>query len=216
MANPAIKPRKSPKQWRSRDTVDSILEGAAQVFERHGYAAGTTNRIAERAGVSIGSVYQYFPNKDSILVALIERHMTEAEQKLLPLGARLVERREPLATGLADVLAVMAELHREQPNLHRVLFEEAPRPVALKKRLDEAEAQAIAGLTIYLGTCDEVTLFDIETAARLVVTVIESVTHNIALNMADDEEWNATAAHTVEMLHAYLTRPESKRIDIYT
>jgi AcrR family transcriptional regulator len=208
----ATKPRKQPKQWRSRDTVESILEGAAQVFDRHGYAAGTTNRIAERAGVSIGSVYQYFPNKDSILVALIERHMEQAEAVLVPLGARLIERREPLATGLADLVAAMAALHREQPNLHRVLFEEAPRPKSLKRKLDAAQAQATAAVTVYLGTSDEVTLHDIETAAQLVVTVVESVTHNIALDMPDDEAWNVTAAHTVEMLHAYLTRPIDERI----
>ena len=51
-----LKPRRSPRQERSRETVEAILQAAAHVFERHGYAAGTTNRIAERAGVSIGSL----------------------------------------------------------------------------------------------------------------------------------------------------------------
>ena len=73
-------PRKSPSQERSRQTVDAIIEAAAQVFERHGYAGGTTNRIAERAGVSIGSLYQYFPNKEAILAVLLERHVAEAER----------------------------------------------------------------------------------------------------------------------------------------
>lgn len=67
-----LKPRRRPAQARSRDTVQAILEAAAQIFERHGYAAGTTNRIATRAGVSVGSLYQYFPNKDAILVALTD------------------------------------------------------------------------------------------------------------------------------------------------
>jgi AcrR family transcriptional regulator len=60
-----LSPRARPSQARSRDTVEALLQAAAQVFECHGYAAGTTNRIAERAGVSIGSLYQYFPNKDA-------------------------------------------------------------------------------------------------------------------------------------------------------
>jgi AcrR family transcriptional regulator len=75
-------PRKLPKQERSEATVESILDAAAQVFERHGYAAGTTSRIAERAGVSIGSLYQYFPNKDAILVALVHRHLAESTAAL--------------------------------------------------------------------------------------------------------------------------------------
>jgi AcrR family transcriptional regulator len=66
----ASQPRRKPVQDRSLATVEAILEAAAQVFERYGYAAGTTNRIAGRAGVAIGSLYQYFRNKDAILVAL--------------------------------------------------------------------------------------------------------------------------------------------------
>ena len=67
------------------------MQAAAQVFARHGYAAGTTNRIADRAGVSIGTLYQYFPNKDAILIALIERHIQEGEELLRPLLSDLVE-----------------------------------------------------------------------------------------------------------------------------
>src|SRR5262247_3195924 len=71
-AKEAVAPRKRPVQERSRSTVDVILEAAAQVLERDGYAAATTDLIAERAGVSIGTLYQYFPNKDSILLALTQ------------------------------------------------------------------------------------------------------------------------------------------------
>lgn len=62
--------RRQPKQARALATRDAILEAATQILERHGEAAFTTNRIAERAGVSIGTLYQYFPNKQAILVAL--------------------------------------------------------------------------------------------------------------------------------------------------
>src|SRR5271154_4777544 len=82
--NQRLTPRKLPRQQRSEATVESILEAAAQVFERHGYAAGTTNRIAERAGVSIGTLYQYFPNKDAILIALARRHLAEGTAALQP------------------------------------------------------------------------------------------------------------------------------------
>jgi AcrR family transcriptional regulator len=69
--------------------VQAVLQAAAQVFERHGYAAGTTNRIAERAGVSIGTLYQYFPNKDAILVALVHQHLAESSAALQPHLQRL-------------------------------------------------------------------------------------------------------------------------------
>ena len=77
-----IRPRKRPSQARSQRTVDAILKAAAQVFSRRGYAATTTNHIAERAGVSIGSLYEYFPSKDALLAALMEAHIEEADAAL--------------------------------------------------------------------------------------------------------------------------------------
>ena len=71
-----VKPRNAPSQPCSTHTVEAILEGAAHILERHGLDACTTNAIAARAGVSIGSLYQYFPTKDAVTVALIERKRT--------------------------------------------------------------------------------------------------------------------------------------------
>ena len=71
--NNKIKPRKKPSQARSKVTVDAIYESALQQFTLHGFNATTTDKIAERAGVSIGTLYQYFPNKETILVELWEQ-----------------------------------------------------------------------------------------------------------------------------------------------
>ena len=66
--------RKSPRQARSTDTVETILAAAARVLERESLAGFNTNRVAEIAGVSVGSLYQYFPNKSALVAALIDRH----------------------------------------------------------------------------------------------------------------------------------------------
>jgi len=68
---PTVTPRKTPRQRRSADTVAVILEAAARILERQGLAAFNTNAVAELAGVSIGSLYQYFPGKDALMAALI-------------------------------------------------------------------------------------------------------------------------------------------------
>jgi AcrR family transcriptional regulator len=76
MKKAPLKPRKIPIQSRSAATVAAILEAAARILEASGFEGYTTNAVAERAGVSVGSLYQYFPNKDVITHALIMREMT--------------------------------------------------------------------------------------------------------------------------------------------
>jgi AcrR family transcriptional regulator len=77
-----VPPRKKPSQARARRTFDLILEASAQILASHGEEALTTNHIAERAGFSIGTLYQYFPNRDSILDALIERERESSERRI--------------------------------------------------------------------------------------------------------------------------------------
>jgi AcrR family transcriptional regulator len=203
MPKRSLRARKQPRQARSRETVEALLEAAAQVFERHGYAAGTTNRIAARAGVSIGSLYQYFPSKDAILLALVERHLDEGTELLAPRPAALAEL--PLRDGLRAVVEAMVALHADRPALHRVLFEEAPRPPALRARLDALAAAATAGVAAWLRACDEVRVADVELAAALVVQTIENVTHTLAIHPAASRPPQAWADATVDMLAAWLT-----------
>ena len=77
---PSATPRKRPKQDRSQATVEAILIAAAHILTENGYNKFTTNRVAELAGVSIGSLYQYFPNKESLIFALGEHHANEMAQ----------------------------------------------------------------------------------------------------------------------------------------
>jgi AcrR family transcriptional regulator len=81
--------RKVPVQARSRDTVATILQAAAHVLERRGYAGFTTNHVAARAGVSIGSIYQYFPDKNALLAGLVERDVQATQAALLAALARM-------------------------------------------------------------------------------------------------------------------------------
>lgn len=80
--------RKKPKQERAEKTVDAVLEAAAQVLQKEGEAGFTTNRVAERAGFGIGTLYQYFPNKESIIAALAERERAALERQVRAALAR--------------------------------------------------------------------------------------------------------------------------------
>src|SRR5579864_4857779 len=95
----ATTPRKLPSQKRSQDTVAALLEATARVLERDGFDRASTNRIAEAAGVSIGSLYQYFPSKEALVAALVERHMAEMRRVLVEEMDRLAQ--APLAEAVA-------------------------------------------------------------------------------------------------------------------
>jgi len=108
--------RREPKQERSRQTVEAVLEGVQRVLRRHGAEAITTNRVAEAAGVSIGSLYQYFPEKQAIFMALHDRHVDRVghviERTMTECtSASLVEFTRELVERLANVHAEDAELH---------------------------------------------------------------------------------------------------------
>src|SRR5215218_10075491 len=100
----AISARKRPIQQRSRQTVDLLLEAAAQVLEGGGLAAFNTNALAARAGVSIGSVYQYFPGKDAVMAALVRREAARFDAALAE-GLAQAEHL-PLAEAIARLAAV--------------------------------------------------------------------------------------------------------------
>ncbi|MFD4444790.1 TetR/AcrR family transcriptional regulator [Nocardia sp. NPDC058519] len=172
-----FRPRKQPKQSRAALTRRWILDAAAQVFAEHGYAAGTTNRIAQRAGVSVGSLYQYFPNKDAILRTLMDEHV-EA-------GTRLLDERLScgLPAELDDVLRLfiraVIDNHRDNPRLHRVLFEEAPRAPEFLTRLRETEGFVVEMVTQLLAQHPQVCVPHSGRAARIVVAAVESLIHRL-------------------------------------
>ena len=119
------RPRKKPLQARSREMVETILEASARVFVKHGYSKATTNRIAEAAGISVGSLYQYFPSKDAIAVELLRRYRESlvalVHEHLSGVGADGFE-------GVVRAL-IRALLRAEgiNPALHRVLIEQVLR-----------------------------------------------------------------------------------------
>ena len=116
LAGRRLVPRKRPSQSRSAQTVNIILEGAARVLERRGFDGYTTNVIAERAGVSIGSLYQYFPSRDAVTVALIERQTTGL---VIDVKAALLLENPREALGAMIDAAVRHQLQR--PLLARLL-----------------------------------------------------------------------------------------------
>jgi AcrR family transcriptional regulator len=106
---PQEKPRRRPSQERSRESVDVIIEASAQVLQDYGYRGATTNRIAERAGVSVGTLYQYFKNKDEIFDALIQQ---EGVRYLSALEDNIPGVEVPLRQAIRNLLEAGYSHHR--------------------------------------------------------------------------------------------------------
>lgn len=176
---PRTTPRKRPRQARSKATVDTILEATSRVLVKQGFDRLSTNAVAAAAGVSIGSLYQYFPNKEALVSALIDRHMEEMNSAILAELTRVAKL--PLAEAARCVVELTIRAHAIDPELHRVLTEQVPRvgKLARLRELDEICHRMIAG--VLAARRDEIAVCDPEIAAFILVSSIEAVIHRAAL-----------------------------------
>jgi len=181
------KPRNPPRQQRSRETYERVLVVAAKTFEELGYAGTTTNKVAEAAGISIGTLYHYFPDKDALLYALADRHLAWAWESMMEVFDRLREDEPGLEASLRAGIEVNVRLHVEEPRLHRLLYDTAPRSDALLKRqraADAAIADEVARHFVRLGVATQ----QRSLVARMLVAGVEAQIHSALIDLAEPVE----------------------------
>lgn len=172
-------PRKRPTQARSKATVDTILEATTRILKKQGFDGLSTNAVASQAGVSIGSLYQYFPNKESLVRALIDRHMEDMNAAIFAELKRVAEM--PMAQAARAVVELTIRAHAVDPELHRVLTEQVPRIGKLSRlrEMDELMHRMVAGLLA--ARKRDLAIRDPDLAAFILVSTIEAVIHRAAL-----------------------------------
>jgi AcrR family transcriptional regulator len=164
-----LEPRKLPAQSRSTETVNALLEAAARILERHGFEGYTTNAIAERAGVSIGSFYQYFPNKDALTVALVER-----ESAVLLAGIADAPSAGGYEAALIRIIRSAVANQMRRPKLARLLdFEESRLPI--RSRTGRIEGVFHAVLIRVLSQPDARITGDVTVAAYDVLAIVKGM-----------------------------------------
>lgn len=141
VSNTAAAMRKAPRQARSRATVDVIVTAGARVLDMHGWAGFTTNEVAEVAGVSIGSVYQYFPNKLALVDAIRRRHFDD----VLAVLQRAHDRRASAGRLVEGLIGDLIAAHRDHPSLHRALLD-LPDPGARRTRTTRSRRRTCAAM----------------------------------------------------------------------
>jgi AcrR family transcriptional regulator len=142
---------------------------------KEGYDRASTNKIAAVAGVGIGSLYQYFPSKEALVAAVVERHMQEMLQVLRDALLKVAGR--PIEVAARELVSVMFDAHRVNPKLHRVLAEQVPR-IGRLENIEAIEREAYALVRGYLEAHrDELDIADADVAAFVCVTAVEALTH---------------------------------------
>jgi AcrR family transcriptional regulator len=174
------KPRKAASQERSRATVDALVEATARILVKEGFDKASTNRIAEVAGVSVGSLYQYFPGKEALVAAVIDRHQREIMQTVRSGLAEISA--QPVETAVRTIIAVAVKAHRVDPKLHHVIAEQIPRVGELEE-MDIFNRENFTLFRDYLESRrSELRVDDLELATFVCVTSIEALAHNAVLH----------------------------------
>jgi AcrR family transcriptional regulator len=193
--------RREPKQRRARRTVDAVLDAVVRVLKREGFDAITTNHVAEVAGVSIGSLYQYFPDKGAIFAALHQRHIDEID--------RLVETTlvEHAASSLDELMRAMIEAmvdaHTTDPELYELLLTEVPHRAGGTKdfavRLHGAFLLAISS-----GAPELKKRGDLDKVVFIVTHMVDALSHGAILRRPPGLSLADAKAEIVRAVLAYL------------
>lgn len=170
--------RRNPRQGRARATVEAVLEAAAQILETKGLKGATTNAIAERAGVSVGSLYQYYPDKGALVLALYERHLAQLAEAM---EACFREAEGlPLEPAVRHLIQGLVAQYQARPGLQRVLVEEVPH-LGGDRRTREAEAALRTRVQAFLEARGrELGHPRPDLAASVIVPTVEALTHAAA------------------------------------
>jgi AcrR family transcriptional regulator len=155
--------------------VETILEAAVDLFSSRGYARTSTNHVARRAGVSVGSLYQYFPNKDAVFTALLARHLAAVESAVTASLPSLRDARVPLREGIRHVLEALRKAHETDPRLARAVEQQAGQMPVVPEGLAGHKRRHAATLAEILSTRSDVRPGNHELMAVLLSEVTETV-----------------------------------------
>ena len=169
--------RKEPRQARSRATVEAIIHAGARVLAERGADGFTTNAAADVAGVSIGSLYQYFPDKSSLIDAVRHRHLDDVLGVVREMG----QGNRPIPQLVEDLVDGMIAVHSIQPELHRVLLDEAPHHDGSRSIHGTFESEYLGRYKAIIAASqegNESAALDVK--AQVLSSAVEGVIHNAA------------------------------------
>jgi len=207
MNNPAAiqtetKPRRRPTQDRSIAMVNRILEATETVLMELGYDNASTNKIAKQAGISVGTLYHYFPNKKSVVAAVIERFARGAEKAIMTRLMELIG--ESYSTLSRAVLETYIDFLEQQPQLLRVIVEQTPK-IGDSHKISSIEKGIAASARRYLTyNQKKLGIENIEAATFLSINTISLLCNRIVLDPPDGVSTQVLIDEIHKMLIRYI------------
>ena len=199
-------PRKLPRQARSQHLVDALIEAAARVLGERGLEATTTNEIARVAGVSVGSLYQYFPSKEAMLAAALDRKFVGGLARVLGAPAPPAG---PLPEQLREALRAVINLYREDLAFYRAVLLEVPRVVRVETMRAHVQAGRERLREALAARQDEFPAVDPDLAAFVIVSAIEWVILSCVLDQPERLSDPRLVDEMVALVGGYLSQPRA-------
>jgi AcrR family transcriptional regulator len=207
----AFEPRKTPVQARSTVTVEAIAEATVQVLLSHGTERLTTTKVAERAGVSVGTLYQYFPNKQSLLFAVLEDHLNMVSTAVESACDHACHK--PLAAMVQAVVEAFVDAKMLRPDISTALYRIAADigGPALVRRTGERSRKALAAM---LRTAPDATVSQEAFAIQMLFAAMAGATRSVLEAGAAPAMVHQLRDHLVVLCQSYMVaiaRPQTLR-----
>lgn len=203
MHKPSYNLKKKPTQNRAKATVGFIKQAAIQILKENGLMEFTTNHVADRAGVSIGSLYQYFPSKEVLIAELRRDHIVELRELIK--SAYQSNLGKPLDYIVEAIIVATIEAHKMDPDLHRILTSHLNDFNVTEDNNDEESVKVMVESLLNTYRSDLRPELNISLAAKLTYRVVESMSHDAVLNQPELLEGEELVKEIKRMVMTYLT-----------
>jgi len=198
---PVLAHRRQPKQRRARQTFEAILNAVVRILKREGSGSLTTNRIAEVAGVSIGSVYQYFPDKGAIFIALHQRHVDEIDRLIQ--GTLIEHASSSLEELMRALVEAMIQAHTTDPELYELLLTQVPHR-ADGRREFSVRLHSVFRLAIASRARELSKRRDLDKVAFVVTHMVDALSHGAVMRRPKGVSLAAAKEEVIRAVLAYL------------
>lgn len=200
---PQLASRRTPGQARSVVTVAAIFEATVQVLLKEGMHRLTTTRVAERAGVSVGTLYQYYPNKQALLLAVLGHHLDDVAAAVE--AAACQAQRQPLARMVEAVVKAFVGAKVQRIDEARALYAVAEEPAGAEL-VRQASARACAAIETMLACAPDAAFEDLRVTSYIFATAMIGPTRGVVERQAPPKMVSTLQRQLVSLCLGYLDR----------